>query len=78
MYKIDQVFTDNAFDDFPPFLLNQVRGKENYVDTNTFGWIHRMILADFHIELNSCSLLQTIFQASGGKQGVRSVFRAIS
>ena len=38
MYKIDQVFTDNAFDDFPPFLLNQVRGNENYVDTNTFGF----------------------------------------
>ena len=36
------------------FLLsppNQIRRNENYVDTNTFGWIHRIILADFHIEL---------------------------
>ena len=42
------------FSFFMIFLLslpNQIRRNENYVDTNTFGWIHRNIFADFHIEL---------------------------
>ena len=44
-------------------MLNQSRRNENHVDMNTFGWIRRIILAEFHIQLKPGSLLQTIFQA---------------